>query len=81
MGTLLSESTLLVSVRRSNTILNTYKKSIKYVQMNTLLSCFFFLNEVRQNTRKIIDMTVVIPDKIPKPDANPIMGPEGHKQR
>ena len=53
-----------------------YLKVVNKVQMYALLSFFFFLNDVTQKNRKIIDMTVVMTDKDAKPDANPIMGPE-----
>ena len=79
MGMSLSDSTLLDSVRRS-------KHNIEYLQtfdgvlMYTPFSFLLFLNEITQKTRTIIDMTVVMTDKSAKPDANPIIGPEGHRQ-
>ena len=79
MGTSLSESTLLDSVRRSKHN-SKYLQVVKSVQMYALFSFLLFLNDVTQKTRKIIDMTVVMTDKSPKPYANPIMGPEGHRQ-
>ena len=78
MGTSLSESTLLDSVRRSKHNIK-YLQVVNKVQMYALLSFLFFLNNVTQTIRKIMDMTVVMTDKSAKPDANPIMGPEGHK--
>ena len=55
-------------------------QEVNKVQMYTLLPFFLFLKEVTQKNRKIIDMTVVMTDKVPKPVANPIIGPEGHRQ-
>ena len=57
-----------------------YLQVVNKVQIYALFSFFFFLNEITQKTRTIIDMTVVMTDKSAKPDANPIMGPEGHRQ-
>ena len=78
MGTSLFESTSLDSVRRLKHIIE-YLQVVNKVQMYALVSFFFFLNDVTQKTRTIIDMTVVMTDKTPKPDANPIMGSEGHR--
>ena len=75
MGMSLSDSTLLDSVRR-------WKHNIEHfqtfdeVQMHTPFSFLLFLNEITQKIRKPADMTVVITDKSPKPDANPIIGSE-----
>ena len=78
MGTSLSESTLLDSVRRSKH--NTeHLQTFDGVLMYTPLLFLLFLNEITQKIRKLADMTVVMTDKSPKPDANPTMGPEGHR--
>ena len=80
MGTSLSKSTLLDSVRRLKH--NTeHLQTFDGVLMYTPFSFLLFLNEITQKIRKLADMTVVITDKSAKPDANPIMGPEGHRHQ
>ena len=79
MGTSLSKSTLLVSVKRSKYNIE-HLQTFDGVLMYTPFSFLLFLNDVTQKIRKLADMTVVMTDKSPKPDANPIMGPEGHRK-
>ena len=47
--------------------------------MYTPFSFLPFLHEITQKIRKLADMTAVITDKSPKQEANPIIGPEGHR--
>ena len=79
MGTSLSKSTLLDSVRRPKHNIEHFQ-TFNEVQMHTLFSFLLFLHEITQKIRKLADMAMVITDKTPKLDANPIMGPEGHIQ-
>ena len=75
MGTSLSDSTLLDSVRRSKhniEHLQTFDGVLMYIPFSFLL----FLHEITQKIKKLADMTVVITDKSPKQDANPMIGPE-----
>ena len=75
MGTSLSESTLLDSVRDQNVIVNIQISSnVHPVGIYLPFSFLLFLKEVMY--KRIVDMAMVVAKKSPKQIARPIIGPE-----
>ena len=77
MGTSLSESTFLDSVRDQNVIVNIQTHMYMDLYIYLPFSFLLFLKEITHKTRRIVDMAMVAAQKIPKQVARPIMGPEG----
>ena len=77
MGTLLSESALLDSVRDQNAIVNIqHSSNVHAVGKYLPFSFLLFLKEITHKTRRTVDMATVMAKKSPKQVARPIIGPE-----